>query len=707
MTARRSHTLATHLGGALIALALASAPDAAAAQCGDGVARRRGVRRRQHGERRRLLGDLPARGRVGALRRRADARRAPRSTRCASQPASRSRCTSPRRRSIRTACSSSSRRAHPHRQERRAPADAVPRHHAAASACCGEQGLLGMAFHPELRDATAASSSTTPTTRGNTVIARYDGSAAIPTCADADQRAHPAASSTQPFANHNGGQLAFGPDGYLYVGMGDGGGGGDPPRTAQNDTIAARQDAAHRRRRGDAAVLRDPADNPYPAAGPIARLDLGEGPAQSVALQLRPRHRRPLHRRRRPGQRRGDRRPAAASTRRRELRLGHLRGQRTASSRAACPSCPAPTAGFTFPVLEYDHERGLLGHRRLRLPRLRHARPAAARTSTRDYCSAFVRSFAVVRRRRAATRRTTPPSSRPAADCPSTASSRSARTRAASSTSSTTAAKCSRSWPVSSRRPRRRPARRPRPTRRPCRRRPPRPPTATFTETATDTATPVDTETATPVDTATATPVDTDTPTPADTATATATETAVPPTATYTAVPPTDTPIPATNTPVPTATATFIALDADRDRRAADQHPRRLADAYQCRRPGRRPPTSHADADPRHRREPCLGDVDGNGRHRHQRHHPHHPRPVQHSGQPEMGRRRPTSTTTAWSIRSTCWSRGALAAEPRLRLTRSQRAACRGARAVRTRRLEGVVTPDPVPGGVTSERRVG
>jgi glucose/arabinose dehydrogenase len=94
-----------------------------------------------------------------------------------------------------------------------------------------EQGLLGLAFDPQY----AANgffyvNYTDPS--GDTVVARYQVSG-DPDLAD------PASGSVvltqkQPFANHNGGNLVFGPDGYLYIGLGDGGSGGDPFGNAQN-----------------------------------------------------------------------------------------------------------------------------------------------------------------------------------------------------------------------------------------------------------------------------------------------------------------------------------------------------------------------------------------------------------------------------------------------------------------------------------------
>ena len=97
--------------------------------------------------------------------------------------------------------------------------------------CCGEQGLLGLAFHPHFV-ANGFFYVDYTNTAGDTVIARYQVSA-DPNVADPSS-AQILLTIPQPFSNHNGGQLAFGPDGFLYVGMGDGGGGGDPGNRAQN-----------------------------------------------------------------------------------------------------------------------------------------------------------------------------------------------------------------------------------------------------------------------------------------------------------------------------------------------------------------------------------------------------------------------------------------------------------------------------------------
>ena len=100
----------------------------------------------------------------------------------------------------------------------------------------GERGLLGLVFPPDY--ATSGRfyvNFTNP--QGHTVIARFRRSA-NPLVADHASRFDlswgPLRYIEQPYSNHNGGHLAFGPDGHLYIGMGDGGSGNDPQHFAQN-----------------------------------------------------------------------------------------------------------------------------------------------------------------------------------------------------------------------------------------------------------------------------------------------------------------------------------------------------------------------------------------------------------------------------------------------------------------------------------------
>lgn len=95
----------------------------------------------------------------------------------------------------------------------------------------GERGLLGLAFHPNY--ATNGYFYVNYTnTAGNTVIARYSVNATNPNIAQTTGTI--LLTITQPYSNHNGGTIKFGPDGYLYIGMGDGGSGGDPQGNGQN-----------------------------------------------------------------------------------------------------------------------------------------------------------------------------------------------------------------------------------------------------------------------------------------------------------------------------------------------------------------------------------------------------------------------------------------------------------------------------------------
>ena len=97
----------------------------------------------------------------------------------------------------------------------------------------GERGLLGMAFDPQYATTRQFYVFYTNTS-GDIVIARYLRNATNPNLADSAP-ATPLLTVAHPtFANHNGGMLAFGPDGCLYAGVGDGGGGGDPNNNGQN-----------------------------------------------------------------------------------------------------------------------------------------------------------------------------------------------------------------------------------------------------------------------------------------------------------------------------------------------------------------------------------------------------------------------------------------------------------------------------------------
>ncbi|HEX2188453.1 MAG TPA: PQQ-dependent sugar dehydrogenase [Longimicrobiaceae bacterium] len=245
----------------------------------------------------------------------------------------------------------------------------------------GERGLLGLAFHPSY----AANGYfyvdyTDP--GGDTRVERYRVSADR-------NRADPASAKTilhvpQPFANHNGGMVAFGPDGKLYVAMGDGGSGGDPqghgqdPGTLLGAVLRIDVDA------GDPYAI--PADNPFVGragargevwatgvrnpwrfawdreAGLLYLADVGQSAVEEVNVV-----------------------PAGAAG----LNFGWnvMEG-----SRCFRPAEGCSRTGLVLPVLEYPHSEGcsVTGgyvYRGQRIPALR------GHYFYADYCRGWVRSF--------------------------------------------------------------------------------------------------------------------------------------------------------------------------------------------------------------------------------------------------------------------------------------------------------------------------
>ena len=98
----------------------------------------------------------------------------------------------------------------------------------------GERGLLGMTFHPDFENNGYFYVNYTATGGGATVVERYSIDPAHPLLGDPTSGTIIYGPVPQPFSNHNAGDLAFGPDGKLYIPLGDGGSGGDPGCRAQN-----------------------------------------------------------------------------------------------------------------------------------------------------------------------------------------------------------------------------------------------------------------------------------------------------------------------------------------------------------------------------------------------------------------------------------------------------------------------------------------
>ncbi len=122
-----------------------------------------------------------------------------------------------------------------------------------------ERGLLGLAFHPQYAENGRFFINYTDV-QGNTAVASY-----LVSKSDANQADFASGtiilSVEQPFPNHNAGQLAFGPDGYIYIGLGDGGSAGDPKGNGQNPAALLgkmlRLDVDH------GASYSIPVDNPF------------------------------------------------------------------------------------------------------------------------------------------------------------------------------------------------------------------------------------------------------------------------------------------------------------------------------------------------------------------------------------------------------------------------------------------------------------
>lgn len=126
----------------------------------------------------------------------------------------------------------------------------------------GEMGLLGLAFHPDFKNNGyfyVNYTRNTPTRQ--TVIARFKVNSGAQTADAGSEKI--LLTFDQPYTNHNGGKLAFGADGYLYIATGDGGSGGDPQNNAQNRKNLLGKILRINVIASESGTYTIPADNPY------------------------------------------------------------------------------------------------------------------------------------------------------------------------------------------------------------------------------------------------------------------------------------------------------------------------------------------------------------------------------------------------------------------------------------------------------------
>jgi glucose/arabinose dehydrogenase len=132
-----------------------------------------------------------------------------------------------------------------------------------------EQGLLGMAFHPDYSFMTGGFFFVNYTnTSGDTVISKFTVATNSATADDTSEVI--LMTIDQPYGNHNGGDLLFGPDGFLYIGTGDGGSGGDPENRAQDGSSLLGKMLRIDVENGTPYAI--PSDNPFVNDGTVLKL---------------------------------------------------------------------------------------------------------------------------------------------------------------------------------------------------------------------------------------------------------------------------------------------------------------------------------------------------------------------------------------------------------------------------------------------------